>query len=202
MERKYDESYYLMDLEQVVPKFSKPVLRRLKENGITTLGELFDLYDDNKRINEIYPKKSTSESMHEFIGTTKLLRYKYLREDLQLKKHSDYIDFGFSGRALSIIISNGWKMGRTISNYERILRINNNRTLNSDGVGTVVRDEIISKCSILKEYSDEKNLINGNDDEVSILNRKLKLLEKKKELLEMQIEELKEEIKEKSIKKR
>ena len=175
MEKKYDESYYLIDLEQVVPTFSKSILKKLKENGVTTLGELFELYDDNKRISEIYPKKTRSESMHEFIGTTRLLRYKYLKEDLQLKKHSDYVDFGFSGRALNI---------------------------NSDGVGTVVRNEIITKCSILKDYSDEKNLINENTDEVSILNKKLKLLEKKKELLEMQIEELKEEIKSKSIAKR
>ena len=202
MEKKYDESYYLIDLEQVVPTFSKSILKKLKENGVTTLGELFELYDDNKRISEIYPKKTRSESLHEFIGTTRLLRYKYLKEDLQLKKHSDYVDFGFSGRALNIILLNGWKMGRTISNYERVLRINNSRILNSDGVGTVVRNEIITKCSILKDYSDEKNLINENTDEVSILNKKLKLLEKKKELLEMQIEELKEEIKSKNIEKR
>ena len=196
MERKYDQSLYLMNLSEIKPSFSKHVIKRLKEFGINTLGELFDLYDDNKRLNSIYPKKGSSNSIYELIGTTRLLRYKYLKEDLELDKKSGYLDFGFSGRAINIIMLNGWKLGRNLSNYERILKSDNSRFLNSDGIGELVKEEIINKCSILREYNEEKKIIDGNNskDEISILTRKLNLLEKKKELLNMQIQELTDEI--------
>ncbi len=207
MVKKYNEEFYKLNLVDVKPMFSKTIISKLYENNIKTLGDLFELYDDKIKFNSIFVTKGRSYIRSEFIGTTKILRYCYLGEDLELNKQSNIEDFGFSSRATNCILLNSWRFPGRLSIYEKVLKLDSDRHfLASDGIGVLVRDEILTKCKIFRQYNEVKEnkeelkpLITFEDntsfsERISFLLKKLELLEEQEKLLNIQIQSIKSEL--------
>lgn len=102
MEKKY-EQYYAINLKEIEGFFGGSIsLSFFEENNIRNLGELFEVSEKIEFINAF-----TKEDYHkvgkykEFSGIIKLLRYKYLGEDINFDINSDITDLGFTSRALT-----------------------------------------------------------------------------------------------------
>ena len=106
MNPKYEE-YYKIGIEEIKDMMSHYLKANLYRHSIYTLGDFFDFTDQNER--HILRKLELEDSRlkEELLGTIKLLRYHYLKEDPNWKEYDFLKEFGFSKRAENTITLSG-----------------------------------------------------------------------------------------------
>jgi len=133
--------------------FSIPALEFLKVRGILTISQLFTIHDKVDFI-EMFTNQTKKTVYREIDGTTKLLRYKYLNEDLpfdlkELTTEELGHALGLSTRSYHCLKRkgiNGEKLIEIMTSEKRDRKLKILRNL-----GDYSLNEIITKYTIVKE---------------------------------------------------
>ena len=126
MERKY-EKYYNVNLKEIEGFFGGPAtFAFLEKNNINNLGKLFEFFESSNFTQQLISPYHNSDCKggiyKELSGSVKLLRYKYLGEDINIDLNSSTImDFGFTHKLIRPLtlfcIENKYSMPVCLKNY-------------------------------------------------------------------------------------
>lgn len=173
MEQRYKE-YENISLQELKGcKFSYHAIVLLNTVNIYTLSDLFSKSDEPNFVDLLNSSKNNFTILlrNEILGTTKLLRCKYLNEEPHISFDAPYniditSDFGFTQRAINILNRGGYtnmKLCEMIKqkNYYKLLGLNQS--------GKVAVEEIESKTQIAYQYYQKKSTIDKKADSLEEL---------------------------------
>lgn len=167
---KYKEfsNILLGDIKEI---FGKEIYDIFYKAGIYTLSDLFKFTDSPSYLEKI---SITCDRRKEVYLTICLLRYKYLKEDLNLNVSFDNNNFedsfrlfskiGYSTRSLNILLRNGF----TVSKLFQLMSLENpkKQLLRIRGCGDAFAEEIYQKTKIVMEYFNDKVSECENNDAI------------------------------------
>lgn len=178
--------------------FSGKTLEFLLNNGIETVGKLFERTNKADFINLFYSNNKFKKGKYdEIMGSTNILRCKYLDDDPLIDGTMDEeetcVKFGFSARSANCLKRAGYGAKELFE----IVRSNNpeRQLLNIRTMGQLSVSEIITKVSIVDDYykSKSRKVTNTSD-----LTKELEQLLIKDEQLKSQIKLVLDKLNEKN----
>jgi len=189
---KYNKYNQILISELIGCKFTIPAMNLLNDNKIYTLQDLF-VKSENINFAEEINSSMVNQNifiLNEIIGTTKLLRCKYLDEDPKIPFYEPIkidieTDFGFSAKVINTLKRGQYdniKLFDIVSNktYHRLLSLRNS--------GPCLIKEIESKTSIAYDYYIKKcsEHLDNSDIKIDSLEELRDLFLKLEKLTEMQ----------------
>lgn len=190
-EQKYSKEYKDISLMSLSMYFSIAVINALAKMNIVTLEDLFVASTKQEFISLCYKSKFCNE----ILGTTKILKCKYLNEDPGIDisdEEQPFISYarmlGFSTRAINVLRRSGWSDYSFKRFIERMCEDDIDQRLSRlRNMGDNTKAEILLKVTIITDYYSKKKEenVSNQDEEInsSELSNIKKLYDELKQLL-------------------
>lgn len=191
-EQKYFEEYKDISIMNLNMYFSIAVINALAKMNIATLEDLFVVSTKQEFISLCYKSKFRNE----ILGTTKILKCKYLNEDPEINiddEEQPFISYarmlGFSTRAINVLRRGGWSDYSFKGFIERMNEVNIDQRLSRlRNMGDSTKSEILLKVKIITDYYSKKKDVNDSkqdsENDSSDINNIKKLYDELKQLID------------------